>query len=172
MIWWSVLVVADQNDPRLENLFDQLKQTEKVEAGESLTQQIWEVWYELPDPETQRLFDQGVDFMARGDYRSALIAFTRVIEVKPGFAEGWNRRATLLYMMGESLLSMKDIKQTLTLEPRHFGAISGMGQIFMRQNKLQEARKAFQKALDINPHLSGARMNIMQINKMLSENSV
>lgn len=172
LISWSVLVNADQNDPRLEDLFEQLQQTDKAEAGEAITQRIWEVWYEVPDSAAQGLFNRGVAFMSQGDYRSALITFTRVTEEKPEFAEGWNRRATLLYLMGEFRLSMQDIKQTLALEPRHFGAISGMGQIFMRQNKLQDAREAFQKALEINPHLDGARFNIMQINKLLSESAV
>ena len=92
--------------------------------------------------------------------------------MKPQFAEAWNRRATLLYLMGEYSLSMRDIRTTLALEPRHFGAISGMGQILMKQNRLREARKAFEQALEINPHLMGARINVIQINKMLSANSV
>ena len=110
--------------------------------------------------------------MAQGDFRSALVTFTRVTQARPEFAEAWNRRATLLYLMGEFTLSMQDIQQTLALEPRHFGAISGMGQILLRQNKLRDARSAFHKALEINPHLHGARLNIIQIDKMLSENSV
>ena len=169
---WSVSTNSDQNDPRLEGLFEQLLQTEKAETGESLTQQIWRVWHEVPDPEAQQLFDKGVVLMNRGDYRSALIIFSRVTKEKPGFAEAWNRRAPLLYLLGEFGLSMQDIKQTLALEPRHFGAISGMGQILMRQNKLQDAKEAFKKALEINPHLHGARLNILQIDKMLSESSV
>lgn len=172
LICWNVSASADQNDPRLGDLFEQLQQAEKTEIGESITQRIWEVWYEVPDSEAQGLFDKGVALMARADYRSALLTFTRLTETKPEFAEVWNRRATLLYLMGEFTLSMRDIKHTLALEPRHFGAISGMGQIFMRQNRLQDARAAFQKALDINPHLDGARLNIMQINKIINENSV
>ncbi len=172
LLCWSSTIIPDQNDPRLEDLFKQLRQTEQTEAGETITRQIWEVWYEATDAETQGLFDKGVIFMTRGDYRSALITFTRVTKAKPEFAEAWNRRATLLYLMGEFGLSMQDIKQTLALEPRHFGAISGMGQILMKQNKLQDAREVFQKALEINPHLQGARSNIMQINKMLSDKSV
>ena len=169
---WCFSAGADQNDPRLGDLFKQLQQTQEFEKGESITQRIWEVWYEIQDEEAKSLFDKGVVLMARADYRSALITFTRLTEMKPKFAEAWNRRATLLYLMGEFTLSMRDIKQTLALEPRHFGAISGMGQILMRQNRLKDARKAFEKALEINPHLLGARINVIQINKMLSANSV
>lgn len=169
---WCFSVGADQNDPRLEDLFQQLHQTQEFEKGGSITQRIWEVWYEIQDEEAKNLFDRGVVLMAQADYRSALLTFTRLTDMKPEFAEAWNRRATLLYLMGEFRLSMRDIKQTLVLEPRHFGAISGMGQILMRQNKLQDARRAFEKALEINPHLTGARINVIQINKMLSANSV
>ncbi|MDJ0958576.1 MAG: tetratricopeptide repeat protein [Arenicellales bacterium] len=172
LVCWCVGASADQNDPRLENLFQQLHQAEDFEEGESITQQIWKLWYEIQDEEARDLFDRGVALMARADYRSALLALTRLTEMKPQFAEAWNRRATLLYLMGEYSLSMRDIRTTLALEPRHFGAISGMGQILMRQNRLREARKAFEQALEINPHLMGAQINIIQINKMLSANSV
>ena len=169
-LWGSAS--ADQNDVRLNVLFDQLKQTREVEKGTAITQEIWEVWYEISDENARDLFQKGIALMSQADYHSALVAFTRLTEIKPDFAEAWNRRATLLYIMGEFNLSLQDIKQTLQLEPRHFGAIAGLGQIYMRQDKLIQARKAFEKALDINPHLEGARMNIRTINELLSQNSV
>ena len=172
LVCWCFSASADQSDPRLKNLFQQLHQTKEFEKGESITQRIWKLWYEIQDEEAKNLFDRGVALMSQADYRSALLAFTRLTKMKPQFAEAWNRRATLLYLMGEFTLSMRDIRTTLALEPRHFGAISGMGQILMRQNRLREARKAFEQALEINPHLMGARINVIQINKMLSANSV
>lgn len=166
------LAHADQNDTRLDSLFSNLKQTSAAHEGTAITDKIWEVWYQVPDEETQAMFNRGVVFMARADYRTSLLAFTRVTLMKPDFAEAWNRRATLLYMMGEFELSIKDIEKTLALEPRHFGAISGLGQIYMRQEKLSLARKAFEKALDINPHLEGARINILTIDRLMSEKSI
>jgi len=163
---------ADQYDAKLGKLFSELQQTLETDKGKAITQEIWDVWYQVSDEEAKDLFDQGIAFMSQADFRSALLTFTRLTEIKPDFAEAWNRRATLLYIMGEFNLSMQDIKHTLELEPRHFGAISGLGQIYMRQNKLIQARKAFEKALEINPHLEGARINIRTINKLLSENSV
>lgn len=169
-LWGSAS--ADQNDVRLSVLFDQLKQTQEMEKGAAITREIWEVWYETKDEDARELFNTGIASMSTADYHSALAAFTRLTELKPDFAEAWNRRATLLYLMGEFNLSMQDIKHTLELEPRHFGAISGLGQIYLRQDKLMQARKAFEKALDINPHLEGARINIGTINKLLSQNSI
>jgi len=166
------LAHADQNDTRLDSLFSNLKQTSAANEGTAITEKIWEVWYQVPDEETQAMFDRAVVFMAQADYRTSLLAFSRVTQMKPDFAEAWNRRATLLYMMGEFELSIKDIEKTLALEPRHFGAISGLGQIYMRQEKLSLARKAFEKALDINPHLEGARINIRTIDRLMSEKSI
>lgn len=170
--WFSSAAHADQNDPRLDRLFQQLQETQVTERGDAITGQIWEIWHQNQDGEAKALLDRGVALMTREEFRSALVTFTRLTKLKPGFAEAWNRRATLLYLMGEFTLSIGDIKQTLTLEPRHFGAISGLGQIFLRQNRFREARDAFQEALDINPHLEGARINILHINKMIAERSI
>lgn len=169
---YGSFAVGDQNDARLESLFTSLQRTSTADEGSAITQKIWEVWYQTPDAEVQAVFDRGVAFMVQQDYRSSLLSFTRVTQLDPDFAEAWNRRATLLYIMGAFDLSLQDIEKTLNLEPRHFGAISGQGQIYMRQEKLLLARKAFEKALEINPHLEGARMNIRTIDRLLSENSI
>ena len=170
--FWCFATSADQTDPRLDELFQKLQQADQDEQGQIITQEIWKVWYESPDKEAKSLFERGVSLTDQADFRSALVTFTILTEMRPEFAEAWNRRATLLYLLGEYSASIKDIKRTLELEPRHFGAISGLGQIYMRQYKLQEARAAFEEALKINPHLPGARMNIIQINKLLSKNSI
>lgn len=165
-------VAADQADPRLDDLFAQLQETRDIGVGESITQEIWTLWYDVDDERARDLLDEGDGFMAQADFPAALAALTELTRLRPEFAEGWNRRATLYYLMGEYSLSIRDIEHTLQLEPRHFGAISGLGQIFLRQNKPQRAREAFVKALEINPHLLGARMNIIQIDKILNENAI
>ncbi len=163
---------ADQRDPRLDELFAKLKQTTELSEGELLTQSIWNVWYTIKPDAVQELFDSGIAAMGAADFDSALEILTRVTELHPDFAEAWNRRATVYFIVGNFELSIYDIKRTLLLEPRHFGAISGLGQIYLRQNKLLDAREAFAKALEINPHLVNARLNVDQINKLLGKNSV
>lgn len=172
LFFFCSFALGDQNDARLESLFTDLKQTSAANEGSAITRQIWKVWDQAPDDEAQLIFNRGVAFMAQEDYRSSLISFTQVTQLNPDFAEAWNRRATLLYILGAFELSLQDIERTLDLEPRHFGAISGRGQIYMRQDKLLLARKAFEQALDINPHLDGVKINIKNIDRLLSENSI
>lgn len=169
---YAVDVLGDQTDGRLDKLFIDLKHAESHDEGAAITRKIWEVWYQAPDKEAQSMFDKGVGSMESADYRSSLITLTRVTRMSPTFAEAWNRRATLLFLLGDFDQSIKDIKKTLALEPRHFGAIAGLGQIYLRQDKLVSARRAFQKALDINPHLEGARANIRTIDIMLQEKAI
>ena len=171
-LFYCGLAWGDQNDVRLDELFADLKHAGATEEGAAITQKIWEVWYLAPDEETQSVFDSGMAFMAQSDYHSSLIAFTKATQMTPDFAEAWNRRATLLYLMGAFELSVEDIGKTLALEPRHFGAISGLGQIYLRQDKLSLARQVFERALNINPHLEGVRTNIKAIDRLLSEKSI
>jgi len=83
-----------------------------------------------------------------------------VISLAPEFAEAWNKRATAYYMMGDTRLSAADVRQTLELEPRHFGALSGLGLLYGQHDKIGAAIKAFEEALAVNPHLRGAQRNL------------
>jgi tetratricopeptide (TPR) repeat protein len=85
----------------------------------------------------------------------------------PSFAEGWNKRATVYYLMGDFKASVGDIEHTLELEPRHFGALSGLGLIYMNMGKDQAALRAFRKTLEINPHLPAIRERADELAKKL-----
>ena len=89
--------------------------------------------------------------MDRGSLEEAIALFTQVIDIKPDFAEGWNKRATVHFMMGNFDQSMQDIIKTLELEPRHFGALDGMGLIFIHQGQFQQAIDVYDKMLEIFP---------------------
>src|SRR5579859_6450483 len=117
---------ADQNDVRLDPLFDRLKATESDEEATQIVRRIWGLWGQAPDRMTSRLFDAGEAAMQHGDYDSALNAFNLVIERAPAFAEGFNQRATLYFEIGRYDESVADIERTLALEPRDFGALSGL----------------------------------------------
>jgi hypothetical protein len=95
--------------------------------------------------------------MATGTLQQAHSLLDRLVAQYPGWAEAWNKRATLAYIEARDADSLHDIGRTLELEPRHFGAIAGFGQICLRNGHLNEARAAFQIALSINPHLEGIR---------------
>ena len=169
MVSVSALVVADQTDKRLDTLFGLLHETENPRAGEQITRQIWIIWREVNGENADTLMDKGIRDMSLQRYDQALIAFNKVVEIAPTYAEGWNKRATLLFLMGEYVGSVADVKRTLALEPRHFGAWSGLGLIYTHLNNDAAALRAFEQALEVNPHLSGARYNIESIKKRQQE---
>ena len=91
--------------------------------------------------------------MNAGRLEEATRIFSKIVEIDPDFAEAWNKRATLLYLTGDLAGSVRDIERTLSLEPRHFGALSGLGLIYEQIESADGAIKAFTAALEINPHM-------------------
>ncbi|MDH3693642.1 MAG: tetratricopeptide repeat protein [Gammaproteobacteria bacterium] len=151
---------ADQADTRLDGLFAELHETtDKLRAAE-VTQSIWSIWHEIADLQTTELMQEGIKAMQGRQYTEALEAFNQVVDLSPDYAEGWNKRATLYYLIGDYANSAKDVKQTLVLEPRHFGALSGLGLIYMELGNFDAALEAFQQTLEANPFASGAQQNI------------
>ena len=147
----ATTVSADQNDPRLNNLFKKLNQTENQEEIRDLIANIWDIWYEVDDPKVIEYFEKGIQAIRIRNYPLAIRFFNNLIEEDPNFAEGWNKRATVHFMMGNFDQSMQDIIKTLELEPRHFGALDGMGLIFIHQGQFQQAIDVYDKMLEIFP---------------------
>ena len=135
--------------------------------GTELSNLIWEIWLEVDDIEARQRLHDGMIAMDRGEFGSALQHFSSLIQRSPGFAEGWNRRATLHYLQGDYASSARDIKQTLLLEPRHFGALSGLGLIMMRLREPDAAIVAFEKALVVNPHVANVRYHLERLRNLV-----
>ena len=168
---------TDQNDKRLDILFTQLHETTDLTEGSRLTNEIWRIWHETANETIGLLLLKGTKPMsigmtaaARGlqsasqeKFQVALSLFDKVVNQEPEFAEGWNKRATLFYAMGEYDGSIRDVERTLELEPRHFGALSGLGLINLALGDDEAALDAFQSALEVNPHLSGPKVRILEI---------
>ena len=144
-------VKADQNDPRLNNLFKKLNKTENQQEISDIIKDIWDIWYEVDDPKVIEYFEKGIQAMRIRNYPLAVRFFNNLIEEDPNFAEAWNKRATVYFMMGDFDKSMQDIIKTLELEPRHFGALDGMGLIFIHQGQFQQAIDVYDKMLEIFP---------------------
>jgi tetratricopeptide (TPR) repeat protein len=151
---------SDQTDPRLKTLFEQLKTAPTPEAAAPVEAEIWTIWAKSGDSDLDQVLEVGSRAMAIGDVGTALKIFDVVVRKAPGFAEGWNKRATLLYLVGDDPGSIADIRRVLALEPRHFGALSGLGLIYTRQDRPEDALRSFEAALAIHPFLSGARANV------------
>ena len=151
LLFASKIALADQNDPRLNNLFKKLNVTENQDEIRDLISDIWNIWYEVDDPKVIEYFEKGIQAMNLRNYPLAIRFFNNLIEEDPNFAEGWNKRATVHFMMGNFDQSMQDIIKTLELEPRHFGALDGMGLIFIHQGQFQQAIDVYDKMLEIFP---------------------
>ena len=151
LLLYCLPLKADQYDVRLEQLFNRLLETDKEEEIKYITLNIWEIWLESNDSNIENDFYEGLKSMRNGDLQMSVVFFTRVIEKKPTFAEAWNKRATVYYMLGKFDKSMFDINETLKLEPRHFGAMDGMVLILLHQQEYEKAIEIYEQILKIFP---------------------
>jgi tetratricopeptide (TPR) repeat protein len=151
------------DEEHIDQLFDQLrKSTDKVEA-QVLQMRILQRWSESESPTAEVLLSTGTKAMEAGDHDRALEIFDVLIQAAPDFAEGWNKRATLHYMMGEYIDSVRDIERVLQLEPRHFGALMGLGVIMEKLENPGEALKAWRRVLAIAPQTEGLRDKVREL---------
>lgn len=159
------LATADQNDPALDGLFQKLKAAPNVHAGQAIDRDIWQAWLKHEDDRTESLLQLGAAAMNRGRIDVAMGAFSEAIKRHPEFAEAWNKRATLKFFTGDLEGSVADCAQVLKLEPRHYGALSGLGMIYMALEDWDGAVRWIEAALEINPHMPGARAALAEARK-------
>ncbi len=158
---------ADQSDEQLDELFDRLRTTADPLEAQFIEIQIWRIWTDSGRDDINAIIEEGSRFMVQGLLKEAIAIFDRVVTTLPDFAEGWNKRATAHYLNGDYTASMIDIERTLALEPRHFGAISGMGLVFMARGDEANALRAFEEVLKVHPHARGAKARVEELHKKL-----
>jgi len=158
-------VHADQNDAKLDVLFARLQQANDHSEAMDIEQAIWTAWIRHDDDEINKLMSVGIEAMNAGSLKLSILAFGDIIRTDPAYAEGWNKRATAYYLMERYEESVLDIQQTLKLEPRHFGALSGLGLIYMAIGKDEAALSVWEKALSINPQMLGIRERVRELRK-------
>ena len=143
---------GDQNYS-LDTLFDALKVAPDEASAKAIEQRIWAKWM-VSGSDTCNLLMTRVKAAAdEKDYDLAINLLNAIIEIQPDYVEAWNERATVYYMMNDFGHSLADIREVLALEPRHFGALSGLGLILQEIGDDKDALKAYRKALAIDPHL-------------------
>ena len=135
------------------------------EAGAAL----WQIWGRSGDREVDQLYQTGIEQMSAGDLAKSIATFTRVIELKPDFAEGWNKRATLYFLTGDLRKSLADCDEVMKRNPYHFGALAGYAQIYIRLEQYERALDYARRALAINPNLDGMRQTIQALEHLLEE---
>lgn len=169
---FALPALADQNDPRLNALFTRLQETDSRLEAQTIENDIWSIWFSSSDAEVTRLIEQGSIAMNNGDLETAIKDFSKITEIAPDFAEGWNRRATARYLAGDFEGSREDVAKTLALEPRHFGALSGLGLINAAEDKGEAAIKAWEDALKVNPNMPSVEQNIQDMKEKLAKDNI
>jgi tetratricopeptide (TPR) repeat protein len=146
----------------LDELFAKLLTADEPAAAR-LEQDIWREWSKSGSPAMDLLLQRGRDAMSAGDTDAAIEHLTALIDHAPDFAEGYNARATAYFQAGELGPSINDIGHVLTLNPRHFGALAGLGMIFEQLEKPERALEVYRAALAIHPHLAGVLDSVARL---------
>jgi len=164
---FSNLSYADQKDGRLNNLFDQLFLSNNNMEASLILSKIWDIWAIAESEKTQIIFNDANQLMERGKFENAIDLFSKVIDESPDFAEGWNKRATVYFLIGDLNKSISDIEETLSLEPRHFGALDGLAEIYLLKDDLLSAAATYKRILEIIPSSKKSQDRLKLINDLL-----
>ena len=144
----------------LDRLFESLREAGSPEVARGIEQVIWSIWLDAESNEVDRLVALSIEAMNSRDLSSARSYLDRVVELEPDFAEGWNKRATVSFLQRDYARSLEDIRRVLRLEPRHFGALSGLGMILENVGRKAEALEAFRRALAIHPQMPAVQRRV------------
>ncbi len=163
---------SDQTDQRLEQLFETLGGSQDELILLEAEAAIWDIWYDSGEENVDELMLQAAELARTGSLAAAEKIYSEVIVALPGFSEGWNRRATVRFYQRDLDGSLADIEEILKLEPRHFGAIWGLGMILGSQRDFQRAILAFERLLEIKPNTADAPRRIELLKQELAKESV
>ena len=173
MLCGNILADSKDKDVELNQLFEQLKKSDDISIALEIEMKIWSIWSKHPTQEklTQSLA-KGSELMAEGELESAYKIFSTIIDSAPNWAEGWNKRATVLYLMGRYYDSLNDIDEVLKLESRHFGALSGQGLVQIKLGNYEKAMKSYQAVQKIYPSIRAAKVMIPQLRKLIKDEAI
>ena len=150
---------------QLDKLFGELHQASTTRDPDKIVADIWQIWGSNDSSTAELLIREGTAAMNAHEYDAAEKVLIQLVESYPEYAEGWNKRATLYFMMGRFDASLTDIQHVLDLEPRHFGALAGKAAILRAQGHNREALGVLREALAINPHMVSVQQSIKELEK-------
>ena len=160
---------AEDRDKQLDVLFDQLKSNNSNLINET-EQKIWKIWSTHPKDQFLTLkLAEGSKLVVNNELSKAIIIFTEVINKDPSWAEAWNKRATVLYMIGDYQESQNDINKVLNLEKRHFGALAGQGLVNIQLKNYEKAIESYEKAQEIYPAMQSPKIMIKKIQELINQ---
>ena len=155
-------------------MFIQLKNAKELSAAQAVENKIAKIWSIHPSNDRRgfrlsELLNQGSRLMHGGELSKAYELFTKIIAIEPDWSEAWNKRATVLYLMNRYQSSLDDIKITLVLEPRHFGALSGQALNYIGLKEYEKAIKSYRAAQKIYPLLDAAKKMIPELQELIND---
>ena len=170
-------VNAEERNNKLDKLFVELKNTKDLSSAQVIENEIWEIWSIHPSDDRRgfrltELLIQGTRLMNMRELSKAYQIFTKVITVESDWAEAWNKRATVLYLMKQYESSLADIEITLVLEPRHFGALSGQALNYIELNLYEKAIESYKAAQKIYPLLDSAKKMIPELQELINDQAI
>ena len=173
LFFGNVFAKSTEENDKLNQLFDQLKKSNDASIAFKIEEKIWNIWSTHP---TQKKLTAslaiGSELMSRGELDSAYNIFSTIVESEPKWAEGWNKRATVLYLMGKYLDSLNDIDEVLKRESRHFGALSGQALVLIKLKKYEKAIKSYQAAQKIYPSIKSAEIMIPRLQELIKGEAI
>jgi tetratricopeptide (TPR) repeat protein len=169
-------VNAKEREDELNNLFKQLKNNKTTQTIE-IENKIWKIWSTHPSKNRKgyrltELLDQGSLLIDRRQLKKAYQIFSQIIAADPKWSEAWNKRATALYLMKQYQSSLDDINITLTLEPRHFGALTGQGLNYIELKQYEKAIESYKAAQKIYPIIDAAKKMIPQLQELINDQTI
>ena len=168
----TTTLIANERDVELDNLFSELKKNNPA-VSKNIEQKIWTLWSTHPsDDKLTSILNEGSRLMQDKDLFRAILVFTEVIEMDPTWAEAWNKRATVYYMIGEFEKSQSDINKVLNLEERHFGALAGQGLVNIQLKNYEKAILSYQMVEKIYPTMRSPKIMIKQIQDLIKRESI
>ena len=173
LICENVFSESTNRNSELNKLFDKLKETNNSPVAFELEKQIWQIW--STHPIKSELTDSlaiGSELMANGELESAHKIFSKIVKLEPNWAEAWNKRATVLYLMGKYKNSLSDIEEVLRLENRHFGALSGQGLVYIKLNYYEKAIVSYKAAQNIYPSIKSSEIMIPQLEELIKKEAI
>tara|TARA_Y200000002_G_scaffold102449_1_gene83172 strand:+ start:744 stop:1295 length:552 start_codon:yes stop_codon:yes gene_type:complete len=157
----------------LDGLFEKLKKTNNPMTAREIEGKIWKLWTTHPTQESlTSLLAKGSQYMSQNQLTSAHNVFSKAIELDPNWAEAWNKRATVLYLMGNLELSQNDIDMVLKLEKRHFGALSGQGLVQTALKNYQKAIDSYIEAHKVYPAMETPLVMIEKLRELIKKESI
>ena len=173
VLLFSSSLFADDNKKEIDKLFIQLKSALNFENSKKIEDKIWDLWTTHPSKNNlTKLLADGSSSMMNNKLDAAYDKFTEVIELDPNWAEAWNKRATVLYLMGKYELSQADIDKVLMIEKRHFGALTGQGLVQTALKNYQKAIESYIEAHKVHPFMKSPLIMIEKLQLQIKKESI